>query len=111
MSAVLHKTLGETAVVKITSFRKEERTGAVKRFYASYAVTFVPSSTASRKVDLSAPCAQIVFPNEPSGGKFDNASLFLDGFSAGEEYYRIISKSNPSSFIQRRVPLVRNQTA
>ncbi len=52
LSAVLHKTLGETAVIKITCFRKEERTGAIKRFYASYAVPFVPSSTASRKVDL-----------------------------------------------------------
>ena len=55
--ATLHETLGGRAVVKIASFRKEKRTGAVERFYASYAVPFVPSSATARKVDLSAPGA------------------------------------------------------
>ena len=57
LAAMLHETLGGTATVKSARFRKDEKTGEVERFYASYAVPFVPSSATARKVDLSAPGA------------------------------------------------------
>ena len=57
LAAILHETLGGTATVRIASFRKDESSGEVERFYASYSVPFVPSSNAARKVDLSAPNA------------------------------------------------------
>lgn len=78
VSAMLHKTLGGTATVRITEYERDETTGILSPSFTEYEVPFVPANADNSKKPLNAPNAarnDLREPEDILSGTFPYASL------------------------------------
>lgn len=67
VSAMLHNSLGRSAVIRIKSYARNENNGILMESYDFYTVPFVPASSAETKGPESAPSASRTDIEVPSG--------------------------------------------
>ena len=78
ISALLHRTLGGTATIRIASFTRDEATGALLSSYEDFEIPFVPNNVQNSKNGLNAPNASrsdVRTPQDILLGTFPCASL------------------------------------